>query len=104
MYDEKKIKSIVSKVCKTYGRVNLFHYNGERAEGISFVVTDMVDSWWINKIIEAINEAYPDHEKLGGFRIQNGKHQIPCPGVKKTQEDDCVEIRLEYVSYGDHYL
>ena len=104
MYDEKKIRRIVSKVCKTYGRVNLFHYNGERAEGISFVVTDMVDSWWINRIIEAINEAYPDHEQLGGFRIQNGKHQVPCSGVKKTQEDDCVEIRLEYVSYGDHYL
>ncbi len=104
MYDKKKIISIVDRVCTKYERRNLFHFNGERAEGISFVATDMVDSWWIYRIIEAINEAYPDHRQLGGFRIQNGKHQVPCPGVSKAKEDDCVEIRLEYSDYGDHYV
>lgn len=103
MYDEKKIKSIVDFVCTKYKRRNLFRFNGERAEGISLIAIDMVDSWWINRIIEAINEAYPDHERLGGFRIQNGRHQLPCPGVKKEKEDDCVEIRLEYESCGYDY-
>ncbi len=104
MYDEKKIKSIVAKVCKTYKRVNVFHYNGERAEGISFIVKEMVDSWWINRIIEAINKKYPDHEKLGGFRIQSGWSQLPCCEMKEDQESFCVEIRLEYENYGNDYI
>ncbi len=104
MYDEKKIKKIVSKVCSTYQRENFFHYNGERAEGISFIITGMVDSWWINRIIEAVNKEYPEHDKLGGFRIQTGQSQLPCLGVEEDKKDECLEIRLEYEHCGDDYL
>lgn len=99
MYDDKTIKKIVKKVCEDCKVSNNIHLNGERAEGYSFIVTGMTYSWVINKIMEAINEAYPENDKLGGWRIQNGKCQLPCPGIKDGQEDDCMEIRLLWENY-----
>lgn len=95
MYDEKKITSIVKKVCKEYKVINGFHPHGDRAEGYSFIFTGgVIYSWLINAVIKAINEAFPEEEELSGWRIQNGKCQMPCKGVKKEQEDTCFEIRL----------
>ena len=72
---------------------------GERAEGYSFIVTGMLYSWVIDALIKAINEAFPDEDPLGTWRIQNGRLQVPCSGVKKEQYDTCMEIRLMWAHY-----
>ena len=82
MYDDKKIKRIVKKVCDEAN-----------------VTTGMLYSWVIDALIKAINEAFPDADPLGTWRIQNGGLQVPCPGVKKEQYDECMEIRLMWASY-----
>ena len=99
MYDDKKIKKIVKKVCEEANVTTNIHPNGERAEGYSFIVTGMLYSWVIDALIKAINEAFPDVDPLGTWRIQNGRLQVPCPGVKKEQYDECMEIRLMWASY-----
>ena len=90
MYDDKKIKRIVKKVCDEANVTTNIHPNGERAEGYSFIVTGMLYSWVIDALIKAINEAFP---------IQNGRLQVPCSGVKKEQYDTCMEIRLMWAHY-----
>ena len=99
MYDDKKIKKIVKKVCEEANVTTNIHPNGERAEGYSFIVTGMLYSWVIDALIKAINEAFPDADPLGTWRIQNGRLQVPCPGVKREQYDECMEIRLMWASY-----
>ena len=89
MYDDKKIKRIVKKVCDEANVTTNIHPNGERAEGYSFIVTGMLYSWVIDALIKAINEAFPDADPLGTWRIQNGRLQVPCSGVKKEQYDTC---------------
>lgn len=99
MYDDKKIKSIVKKVCEDCKVDTNIHPNGERAEGYSFIVTGMLYSWVIDDLIKSINEAFPENDPLGTWRLQNGKMQVPCPGVKKEQYNDCMEIRLMWANY-----
>ena len=99
MYDDKKIKRIVKKVCDEANVTTNIHPNGERAEGYSFIVTGMLYSWVIDALIKAINEAFPDVDPLGTWRIQNGRLQVPCSGVKKEQYDTCMEIRLRWAHY-----
>jgi len=99
MYDDKVIKKIVKKVCENCKCTTNIHPNGNRSEGYSFIVTGMTYSWVIDALIKAINEAFPDEDRLGTWRLQHGKCQTPCPGVKKEQEDVCMELRLMWESY-----
>ena len=99
MYDDEKIKRIVKKVCaEAKVDVNI-HVNGSRAEGYSFIVTDMLTSWVVDALIRDINKAYPDERPLGTWRMQVGRDQLPCPGVKDGQEDDSMELRLMWADY-----
>ena len=74
MYDDKKIKRIVKKVCDEANVTTNIHPNGERAEGYSFIVTGMLYSWVIDALIKAINEAFPDADPLG-------KQECCIPGL-----------------------
>ena len=99
MYDD-IIKRIVKKVC-TEAKVDVnIHVNGSRAEGYSFIVTGMLCSWVVDALIRDINKAYPDERPLGTWRMQVGNGQLPCPGVKAEQTDDCMELRLMWADYG----
>lgn len=99
MYEDKIIKSIVKKVCDKCGIMVIIHPNGERAEGYSFIVTDMLCSWVVDELINAINQAYPDEKPLGTWRIQHGRSQLPCAGVKEDRYDECMELRLMWADY-----
>ena len=55
MYDDKKIKKIVKKVCEQANVTTNIHPNGERAEGYSFIVTGMLYSWVIDALIKAMD-------------------------------------------------
>ena len=94
MYEEKTINRIIRKACaECDSAVNIFS-NGERAEGYSFIVTGMLYSRVANKLIELINKEYPEEKPLSAWRIQSGKWQRPCSGVKEGEYEDCVELRL----------
>ena len=99
MYDDEKIKRIVKKVCAG-AKVDVnIHVNGSRAEGYSFIVTGMLCSWVVDALIKDINNACPDERPLGPWRIQAGSSQLPCPGVKPEQTNDCMELRLMWADY-----
>ncbi len=99
MYEDEKIKRIVKKVCAD-AKVDVnIHVNGSRAEGYSFIVTGMLCSWVFDAIIMAINKAYPHERPLGTWRLQVGREQLPCPGVKPEQADVCMELRLMWADY-----
>ncbi len=94
MYDNKNIKSIIRKVCNDCKvEINIYP-NGERSEGYSFIVTGALYSQVVDKLIQSINEAYPENKQLSAWRIDNGKNQCPCPGVDKGYEEKCIELRL----------
>ena len=99
MYDDNKIKQIVKKVCAG-AKVDVnIHVNGSRAEGYSFIVTGMLCSWVVDALIKEINKAYPDERPLGTWRMQVGRSQLPCQGVKPEKEDDSMELRLMWADY-----
>ncbi len=103
MLEKDKLEAIINKQCKECEIVNNFHFNGERSEGLSFLVTGQVDSWFIDRIAKAINEAYPEMKPLTGYRIQIGRKQTPCKGVAEDLETSCLEIRLMTAEYGSKY-
>ena len=78
MYDDKKIKKIVKKVCEEANVTTNIHPNGERAEGYSFIVTGMLYSWVIDALIKAINEASPMLILLahGGYRTEGCRFHV----------------------------
>lgn len=99
MYDEKKIKAIVKRVCNECNTVTNIHPNGERAEGYSFIVTGFLTSWVVDLLIKEINEVFPNNKPLGTWRLQYGKSQVPCTGVNDNQYDECMELRLMWADY-----
>lgn len=94
MFDDKKILKIAKKVCADNKEVMHIFPNGERAEGYSFIVTRMLYSYVVEDLIRAINEAFPEERNLGQWRLQHGKDQILCKGVKEDDFDTCMELRL----------
>ena len=94
MYEEKTINRIIRKACAECERIVNIFSNGQRAEGYSFIVTGMLYSCVVNKLIELINKEYPEEKPLSAWRIQSGKWQLPCSDVKNGQNEDCVELRL----------
>ena len=99
MYDDRKNKRIVKKVCAG-AKVDVnIHVNSSRAEGYSFIITSMLCSWLVDALIKEINKAYQDERPLGTWRMQVGKGQLPCHGVKAEKPDDCMELRLMWADY-----
>ena len=94
MFEEKKILKIVKKVCADNKEEMHIFPNGNRTEGYSFIVTRMLYSYVVEDLIKDINEAFPEEKDLGQWRLQHGKSQLPCEGVKEHEYDTCMELRL----------
>lgn len=94
MFEDNKIKKIVKKICENNKEILHIYPNGCRSEGYSFIVTRMLYSYVVEDLIKAINEAFPEEKKLGQWRLQHGKSQLPCEGVKEDDYDTCLELRL----------
>lgn len=101
MFDDKIIESIAKKVCEDNKEVYHIFPNGNRVEGYSFIVTRMLYSYVVDDMIKAINEAFPEENNLGEWRIHHCLGQLPCKGVKEEEFTETLELRLMWAKKGN---
>lgn len=94
-YTEKGLKKCIQKAFGKGAFNTTVFLNGHRAEGWSFIFAEEAHSIHVEKLMEIINQEYPDMPKLYRWRARIGtRYSILNEKIPFDVRKDCIEVRV----------
>ena len=93
MYNLERIENVLKKV---FGEEEKrVYFNGTRAEGLSFIFTEVVESREANKLLQALNEEFNNEQPLSEWRVVRGsKQNVVTQEILDEDIADSFEVRF----------